>query len=392
MSLATTNIRKAALLVRSLDADSAALLLAQLSSQEARAVRQAVRELGEIDPEEQAQLARELRRQEAAAPSGEHGVELQLETGSETYEAPSRIAAPPRQTTLPTPNVTDESPFAWLEHGDLPTLANVLEREHLSTVAVVLSHLPAQRAAELLAALPSGRRAAALQRLADLGESDRASLEVIEKSLADWIARQKRQRQLRADRLNAIRAMLKHSPREARQQVLAELARGDSPLTGELDFPLEPISPHRVESPLPARWAGQVSHLRVPRSRIEGQRAVAEVADKATTPPPAPVAVKHPPLPPFEFWKLGRLNRHELALLMGSCDMQTLVLALAGGSDQVMRHVTRQLPSEVARELTRRVNHLPQVQLSEVATAQHQVAQTAAKLIASGKLPHREVR
>src|SRR5690606_3168248 len=258
MTSTTPNIRKAALLVRSLDSDSAALLLAQLSPQEARAVRQAVRDLGEIDPDEQEQLASELKLEAAMSPHEDAaGVELALSTEVNAPDpAPLRVSSTPLATTEPS------GPFAWLEHGDLPTLASVLEREHLSTVAVVLSHLPPQRGADLLAALPPGRRAAALERLADLGESDRASLEVIEKSLADWIARQKRGRQVRADRLQGIRAMLEHTGSDTRDRLMADLARADHRLANELNLDSNPsISIQRSTSQVVPRLAGQVTHL-----------------------------------------------------------------------------------------------------------------------------------
>ncbi len=381
MSLATTSIRKAALLVRSLDTESAALLLAQLSPQEARAVRQAVRELGEIDPEEQAELARELRRSDTSPRQIDGGVELNLKLNNQPC---SEVPAEP---PISTPQALAEgSPFAWLEHGDLPTLANVLEREHLSTVAVVLSHLPSERAAALLAALPPGRRAAALERLADLGESDRASLEVIEKSLADWIARQKRQRQLRADRLQTIRQMLEWTPREARDAVLAELTRSDGRLATEINLPRRQHVEQRSRPLSPARWAGQVTHLRVPRNRVEPivkEMRASDARNEGAMETPQPTA---PPLPLFEFEQVAKLDCHELALLIRQTDSQTLVLALAGGSDEIMRHVTRQLPSDVARELTRRVNHLTQVRLSDVTKAQQRIAHTAAELKAAGRI------
>ncbi len=150
----TPTLRKAALLIRSLDADSAAVLLSQLSASEAKAVRAAIRELGEVDPDEQEQLREAFRpasEMRQTAPD-EAGVELVLSTDVPP-ETPSEPMRPAVVATPPAPPAVDQ-PFAWLEGGDLPSLAAMLEREHLSTVAVVLSHLPADRASEVLSALP----------------------------------------------------------------------------------------------------------------------------------------------------------------------------------------------------------------------------------------------
>ena len=62
MTALTANLRKAAILVRSVDADTAAVLLAQLAPAEAKAVRAAIQSLGPVDPDERADVAAELRR------------------------------------------------------------------------------------------------------------------------------------------------------------------------------------------------------------------------------------------------------------------------------------------------------------------------------------------
>ena len=79
MSSITPNLRKAAVFIRSLDADTAATLLSQLSPEEAQQVRTAIRELGALDPAEQADVTGEFRRsQRATNHSASRGVELEL--------------------------------------------------------------------------------------------------------------------------------------------------------------------------------------------------------------------------------------------------------------------------------------------------------------------------
>lgn len=56
------NIRKAAILIRSLDAESSARLLAHLSPDEVQSVRSAARSLGPVDPQELGTLLAEVRR------------------------------------------------------------------------------------------------------------------------------------------------------------------------------------------------------------------------------------------------------------------------------------------------------------------------------------------
>ncbi|WP_442484908.1 FliG C-terminal domain-containing protein [Aeoliella sp. SH292] len=376
----SNSLRKAAVLLRSLDADSATVLLSQLSADEARAVRQAMRELGEVDPLEQEELRDELRGGRGVRePDMFGGVELDFsieanDIGSHFDRFPAPVPAP-----------REPQPFDWLEGNDLPTLAAMLDREHLSTVAVVLSHLPPDRASQVLAALPISRRAAALERLADLGESDRASLEVIERQLADWIATQKAERQRRADRLRSIQAILEHSPRATCDAVLSELARSNQSLAAEV-------------GPAPAPLPPRQTSIRDFATRTYGEQAGSLWQSRREQPPmeapaPTPTAivvaekVAAPPVPETPFEIVATLNAKQLTELFRHCSVDRVVLALAGASDAICQQVERQLPKSIGRELRRRMHSLASVRLSDLAQAQRDVATKAAELFQDADAP-----
>src|SRR3954454_24066812 len=72
-------LRKAAVLLRSLDADTAAVMLGRLSTDEAAKIRVAMRAVGQVATSEQADVMAELRgARPAAAASGTGDVELSL--------------------------------------------------------------------------------------------------------------------------------------------------------------------------------------------------------------------------------------------------------------------------------------------------------------------------
>lgn len=373
-------LRKAALLVRSLDADSAAVLLAQLSADEARAVRQAIRALGEIDPAEQEELRAALQAQPKAIDpvADDAGVELVFSTELPDYQdvegdRPTLAALPPTPKSS-----AGDTPFAWLEGGDLPTLAAMLEREHLSTVAVVLSCLPPNRASEVLAALPPGRRAAAIERLADLGESDRASLDVIERELADWIASQKAERQRRAGRLQTIQAILRHSSPTTCETVLAEIATRDELLARELGK-TRSTATGTVVTRSPSRLGGQqAAALKHPLVNPKPTPLTEKKPTETARTPDRSMAT--PPAAPFSFERIVDLNGRQLAELFQHCSSELVVLALAGASQQVTQHIERLLPRSVVKELHRRMLALSSVRLSDFTAAQYEVAATAGRL------------
>lgn len=374
------NLRKAAVLIRSLDSESATVLLSQLSADEARAVRQAMHELGEVDPAEQEELRDALRKPEKEIqPDDQGGVEFAFSTPT-TYAAhgPSSIEVPTE--TQPAEPVSASQPFEWLDCNDLPSLATMLEREHLSTVAVVLSHLTPERASKVLAALPPRRRSAAIERLADLGESDRSSLEVIEHQLADWIATQKAERQRRADRLTAIQSILKHSSPQTCRGVLADISQHDQSLVTEIgDIHGNQSSPKLPEPTV--GLGGQASALKLP------DRAASQLLEPTTqqqvqkyAPPkrePTPPILK---VPAFAFEQLTQLDRTQLAKLFAHCPSDSVVKALANAPEAVMKHVERSLAKSITKELRRRIHGLSSVRLAELADAQQQVAMVAGRL------------
>lgn len=402
----TPSLRKAAVLIRSLDAESAAVLLAQLSTEEARAVREAMKNLGELDPLEQLELRDELRGPAIAADhQDDGGVELDFSNSileQEEFVAPVAAAAVPPQLAAASPVPATVAPaeinrpFAWLEGGDLPSLAAILEREHLSTVAVVLSHLSPELASQVLDALPPSRRAAALERLADLGESDRDCLEVIERQLADWIAVQKAERQRRADRLRSIQAILSHSPGSTCDSVLAEIARHDRSLADEIG-PVHSVNRAKQAMKLVERSLGeQAALLRQPSSppaavvaqRIERRPVESQAAAKpsvvAVRPAPAPQPAPQPKIN-YPFERIIELSQQQLAELFSHCDSETVVLALAGASQPVTQHIEKLLPKSVVKELHRRMHNLASVRLSELGEAQSRMAETAAQLFVDRK-------
>ncbi len=370
----TPTLRKAAVLIRSLDAESAAVLLSQLSRKEAKAVRQAIRELGDVDPDEQEELRKALRKVDPRDElTSNAGVEIAF--SSDVTEPSTIDTVPPTTEVASAPSHPTNQPFGWLEGGDMPSLAMMLEREHLSTVAVVLSHLPPDRASAVLSALPPNRRAAAIERLADLGESDRASLEVIERELADWITAQKAERQRRADRLRSIQAILRHSSQGTCESVLAEIAAHDASLAGEIGAVRSPIAGPPSTSPT-RQVGGQAAALKEPNAKPP---RVPRHSATAATPTPAPPQ-KVPTPPTFDFERLTELNDRQLAELFRNCTGNCVVLALAGASERVTRHVETRLPKGIVRELRRRMLALSAVRLSDFSAAQEEVTRTASRL------------
>ena len=124
------HLRKAAILVASLDQEHAAALVRQMSAAQSEALQQAVASLGEIDPTEQSEVLEEFFRIGPLLPDKQPaGIELDSEQ--------------PAMSTPSLPTDASEScgtmggvPFRFLHQAPVQSLAPFLMRENPQTIAV----------------------------------------------------------------------------------------------------------------------------------------------------------------------------------------------------------------------------------------------------------------
>ncbi len=345
------NIRKAAILIRSLDGDAAAAVLSRLSPSEAKAVRLAIQSLGEIDADERADVSAEFRRSGSVAQEDpRHGVELDLS---------SSIAAI-SQSTFATPSAP--RPFEFLENARVESLVPYLAREHAQTVAVVLSYLAPGRAAQVLSALPEKLQADAIERLSLLGDTDPSSLQVLERELADWVARQQATRVRPTGRIDMVAAILASANESTRREILGNLVKHNRDLAQQLDAS-STASPSANPNYRPRSW-----------TPIAAPPQPSIINHQSTIPAP-------PPLPQLHIDDLARFDQPALTTVLKSVDADLLVLALVGASEALVGRITEQMPGKVAKAFRARLNHCGPTRLRDVEAAQQEVAHVAAQVL-----------
>lgn len=344
------NLRKAAVLLRSLDADTAAMMLSQLSDEEAASIREAIRALGAVGADEQVELADELRR---TKPTGldtkrasNGAVELALSMPIE--EAATLASTMKSSGAQPTR-------FEFLESAPTSALAPYLAREHAQTIAVVLSHLPPERAAAVLADLPRKVRSETVERLSALGEADPETIRVLERELEAWIAKRSGTRG-GPRRRDTMAAILDAADANTRERILSDGNR-DRRSTIESKEAAKSVRHKPMELPRP------------PVNNVPP--AVARVAPRAEQ-----------ALPRVAFDDLVHFDSRALAAVWRHVDANVLALALAGSHDELVDRVCEQMPKQTARAFRRELRRLGPTRLSDVAAAQRVVADVAARHIA----------
>jgi flagellar motor switch protein FliG len=215
LPLTDAGLRKAAILVASLDHTAADALLEQLGAEPARRVRQAVIALEEITEDERQQVIVEFFRLSPERQITQYSSETVDDRPAEHNTTPGR-AEPPKIR-----------PFQRLREAEGEKLARVLGNERPQTIALVLSHLPARQAGEVLVRLTPGLQAEVVRRLVNLEETDPAVLREVEQALETRLSRQVQMQRRRVAGWAAVEGILKTADRDVGVRITENLAAQD---------------------------------------------------------------------------------------------------------------------------------------------------------------------
>ncbi len=220
-------LRKAAILVASLDRVTADLLMDKMSSEQAQIVRQTVMELDSITPDDERRVLEEFFHQ---------GV---TPTPPAAEVVPDRTPArKPARSTGANPAVarnSDGSPFGFLKDAEADKLGKLLATERPQTIALVMSHLPPDRAAAVLVRLSAALQAEVVRRLVDLEETDPEVLRDVEQTLQVRLAELVRMQRRRVAGLSAVAGILQASESQVAMQILENLGTHDQQLASKLE-------------------------------------------------------------------------------------------------------------------------------------------------------------
>lgn len=362
-------LRKAAILVASLDPTSADSLLATMPLEQEKKLRLAAANLSDVDPDEQRRIVEEFKQRSASrqAPAVSDGIELdpslaeKLNTG---YIDP--VPTPPEALCT--------TPFAFLRNASPEQIVVHLRSEHPQTVAVVLSYLLPNQAAEVLPRLPEQLGAEVMQRLIDIDDADPAIVGEIENQLEAVLNESTRQAERRQAGLETIGAILDASDGVHRKELMATLARRNPGLLTRLG--------HSISSALPRK----PDSLKLPPKQ-----------DRSSPPLHSPIAADTNPIVRAEepsriqnFDDLASLNTREWTEVLGQADPSVVLLALATAPDSLVQRVLRWLPPREGRLLRRQLAEPGPLWLPDIETAQETLVDIAQELAASGKIlqPH----
>ncbi len=221
-ALDAAGARKAAVLMVSVDQETAARILSQLDKAEQERVALEIVRL-ESDPpgrEERDAVLREFSGFHLAQQVLEHGgmaVARQILERIYPADEVRRIVETLEASTHP-------SPFSFLQRADAANLAGFVADEHPQTVALVLAHLGPNQAAGLLEALPAPKQREVIRRLATLEHTSPEVVEQVGKALETKLASFVAQEFRRTGGLEAAAEILNLVQRSTERGILDGLA------------------------------------------------------------------------------------------------------------------------------------------------------------------------
>ncbi len=372
-------LRKAAILVSSLDRDNADKLLDQMPETQAAQVRQAVFSLDEITPEEQQEVIAEFVGRDAQPELENEDVTLEL---SEAAQAPD-ASVNHGEAQGANVNEVHDAPFGFLRTASSEVLARYLQKESFQVAAVVMSHLPPERSAEILNRLPGSAQVEVIRRIVELDEMRPEILQEIERQIRDQLHEQLQAPLRRNAGLATAGAILRAASRHQRSDVLTHLAQTDLTLAGQLrgrPSSGKPLPPQESNSSPPPKTQ-QSSWL-----QKKSAEAKSPMADEQPHKPQLEVEPSHSQIEPWPFRDLEKLANRDLLTILKSAVPKVAMLAMTGADPKLVDRLLKQVPAEQAQAFRKQLEQQGPLRLRDVELAQQQLGQLAAELAASGKI------
>jgi flagellar motor switch protein FliG len=358
-------IRRAAILVASLEETLAEQLLDNMPRGEAARILDEVDRLGAIDPEEQQDVLEEFRR------AGRRGREAD-DTVQFTYSAPQPAAASsPANEASKRGDAPGEAP-SDPNDADAVLMAELLAAEHPQTIAAALARLGHEQGAAVFAALPSALQTEALDRLASLQPADEGAVQELEVQLQRRVDEHRTRREQAAAGVELARRILAKTTPSKRTALLARLSPSEISATSQAENlkHANSISHQTPKKTSVVRRSPELSaepSFRAPTSEFEvwtDEPAANDSADSS-----------------FELvdrsGELEALDDRTLLEALRLADGQTVHYALAASSERFLQRIAARLRRRQAARLRKVVRSLGPIRLAELRQAQHKFLEIA---------------
>lgn len=225
-----TGLRKAAIVILSLEKPLAAEVMSQLRKEEVEAITMEIARLDDVTKEEQDSAIEEFYSQGVAR--------VHIERGGMDYARDlleQSLGKDKAGAILDNVNQSLSSvPFGFLHKAGAENLLTYVIEEHPQTIALILSHLPHGLAAQVLAGLPATKQLEVVRRVAMMEQTSPEVINDVEKSLESRMTSTFNQQLEKAGGVSAVAQILNVTDRMTNKAILEALGQEDNELVDQI--------------------------------------------------------------------------------------------------------------------------------------------------------------
>jgi flagellar motor switch protein FliG len=372
----TDRIRRAAILVASLDEAVAEQMLASLSPDEQALVLDEVERLDELDPQEFADVLAEFRSVARRDRTETDAVEF-------TYSDPHKreVAVKPAAAANSDGRAVEAGDSAAVD-AEVAAIVDLLSNEQPQIIAVALSRLSHDQGSAVFAALPSWLQPEVLDRIATLQPADDAAAAEVEALLMTRMERHRQQRRQAAVGAELARRIIRRTSPEHQQTLLARIARVDAGQRSR-GTSAETMPPERRDETIVAQQAQNLASAvrlsrlgeRTPAYELVGEDAGPEFEQFESE--SLDSAVRSPAMHDDFSGDLERLSDEALLAALQQADEQLVHRALAASSEKFLKRVIGKLSRRQARSVRKQLRAMGPTRLADLRQAQFDLLQLA---------------
>ena len=316
------NIRKAAILLLSLDKPLAAEVLSQMPRPMVEQVTLQIAQLDDVTKEQQDAVLAEFyaqTRQQTHIERGGLDLANDLLMQSLGADRANEILENVKQSM-------SSVPFGFLQKAGAENLLTFIIEEHPQTIALIMSHLPASLSAEVLSGLPSNKQLEVIRRIANMEQTNPEVVRDVEASLEKRMTSTFNQQMEKAGGVPMVAQILNVTDRMTNKGILESLEQDDEELVDEI------------------------------------KRLM------------------------FVFDDLLKLDDKAIQALLKEVDNNQWAVALKGSSEEIKQKIFGNLSQRAAELLKEEMEYLGPVRLSDVEAMQQQIVDAVRRLEDSGQI------
>ena len=315
-------LRKAAILMLSLEKPLAAEVMSQLPRECVEAITVELTRVDDVTKEQQDSVLDEFYNISVARKHIEQGgfeYAQQLLEESLGRDKAHQILDSVKQSM-------NAVPFGFLHKAGAENLLTFIVEEHPQTIALIMSHLPTALAAEVLGGLPPNKQLEVIRRVANMEQTSPEVVKDVERSLEIRMRSTFSQQTEKAGGVPMVAQILNVTDRMTNKGILEGLEQEDNDLVEQI------------------------------------QRLM------------------------FVFDDLMKLDDKSIQALLKEVENSQWALALKGASDELKAKILGNLSSRAAAMLQEEMQYLGPVRLSDVEATQQQIVDTVRRLEDSGEI------